>query len=188
VKLVYEKKFDGLTWIVDIQRSHWDDAAQAQFTLNCGVFIPGVTSLYLNRPDRIRIDTTDCCVHVRIGMLAKDKLDKWWELRADDNVTAMDREIGKEVSDRLTQHVLPFFTRFQTPEQVLRFLTNPRTKEDEHIFPEASAIAFCYAAALASLLRSSQSVEEFLARAVKASQGSPIEDIILGFRNRLHAK
>lgn len=175
----------GVAWVLDIERSRWNDTLESQFTVNCGVFIAGVTSLYFNRPERLRVGTIDCCIHVRLGMLAADRLDKWWKLRVDDDVAAADQRIGKELAERLTQHVFPFFDHFQNPDQVLQFLTRPRTMKEEQIWPPAGAIAFCYAAALASLLERPQDVAECFRNAIKASQGSPIEEGVLSMRDRI---
>src|SRR5258708_29161951 len=66
VKHGYEKKMEGLVWLLEIQRSRWNDAVEAQFTINCGIFVPGVVSRYVNQPERTRIDSTGCCIHARI--------------------------------------------------------------------------------------------------------------------------
>lgn len=185
-KHVYEKKLEGLSWLVEIQQSRWNDGVESQFTVNCGVFIPGIMPLYLDRPERSRLDITDCCVHVRIGALAKDRLDKWWKLRIKDDTSVTDYEVGKELTERLSKDAFPFFSRFQNPEQVLRFLTNARSKEDKSVWPQAATIAYCYAAVLASLLKKSQSVQEYLEKAITASQGCPVEQLVARLTNRLN--
>ncbi len=168
---VYIKGVTDLSWIVEIQRSRWNDAVESEFTFNCGVFVPAVTSVYLNRPERDRIDSTDCCVWSRIGMLAEDKRDKWWKLRADDDAGSVDHETGKELVKRLTEHAFPFFSRFQTTDQVFTFLTCSRIREDKQIWPTATAVAFCYAAAMAaSSLKKPKDIAECLERAAIESK------------------
>ena len=185
---VYERRVGDTAWIVDVQWSRWKSTDRAEFTLNCGVFVAGVTSVYFNRPDPSRIQVTDCCIHTRIGMLAEDKLDKWWRFQADDVAAQVDRSIGEEASSRLRAHVIPFLNRFQTPQDALEFLVTPRPKEDKHVWPQSPAIAFCYAATIASLLGRREDLATYLERATEAGRGSPIEDVVLRVRDHLQAR
>jgi hypothetical protein len=184
-KRSYEKQLDGLSWLVEVQHSHWHDATESQFTVNCGVYIPGVVSAYLNRPERRIIDSTDCCIHQRIGLLAEQQRDKWWELRFDDDCHAVDPQIGIDFRDRMSRHVFPFFDRFQFIEQVWQFLVCPRTKADRIIWPQSDGIALCYAAALASLSKRMDDVAACLDKAARIEVGSPIEEFVQRLKDRL---
>jgi hypothetical protein len=187
-KDTYTKELDHLTWVIDIQRSRWSDVEEAQFTMNCGVFLPAVTSVYLDRPEATNIGLTDCCVHARLGMLTEDRLDKWWKFRADDEVATTDRLIAGEISAALTEHVIPFLGRFQSEAEVLRFLARPRTERDKHVWPQNPAIAFCYAAIIASRLQRRRDATTYLESARDAALGSPIESIVKRLEHRLQTE
>ena len=146
---VYLRELSDLTWLIDIQESRWNSDDDVQFTINCGVYVPGATSIYNNRSESRRIDMTDCCVHTRVGMLAHDRLDKWWVLRSVD-AGNVDSGIGEDIVLRLTRDVIPFLNRFVTTDNVLTFLTNSRDDKDRYIWPREPVACLCFAACIAA--------------------------------------
>lgn len=186
-KDVYQKELPNLAWIIDVQRSRWSDASEAQFTLNCGVFVPGVISTYTNRPERAQVDSVDCCIRTRIGLLSNQMRDKWWTLSKSDNFAIVDRENGAEVAKLLVECALPFLYRFETLDNVLRFLTIPRSPQDKSVWPQAVAVAYSYAAVIASKMNRANDVATALEMAMAASKGSPAEEFVIRLRERLTA-
>ena len=182
---IYERWIGDTAWIIDTQWGRWKSDERAEFTVNCGIFVAGVTSIYFNRPEPSRIQVTDCCIHSRIGMLADDKLDKWWRFQAEDVAVTVDCSIGEEMCSRLREHTMPFLNRLQTPRDVLEFLVTPRTKENKQVWPQSPAISLCYAASIALLLGRRQDMVTCLKRAAEAAQGSPVEDAVLRVRDHL---
>ena len=77
---VYVAEHGEVTWLVDVQKSQWNDRNEAQFTVNGGVYVPGVVSGYSRRPDPAEPKMVDCCLSVRIGMLDESRVDKWWKI------------------------------------------------------------------------------------------------------------
>ncbi|MEZ5345226.1 MAG: DUF4304 domain-containing protein [Pyrinomonadaceae bacterium] len=43
---VYSRVTGGITWLIEVQRSQWNDQSELRFTLNVGVYVPGVWSTY----------------------------------------------------------------------------------------------------------------------------------------------
>jgi hypothetical protein len=187
-KNVYERRFSEMAWVVDIQWGQFKNAVDADWTLNCGVFVEGVTSAYFDRPDPKQAQLLDCCIQTRVGMLSQGRTDKWWRLQSSDEAATVDQQIGEDVSSRIRADCLPFLKRFLTSNDVLDFLVAPRKKELQHVWPQSKAIAFSYAAAIASHLKNQREMEAFLQSAIEESKGSPIEDIVLRLQKKLNTE
>ena len=185
-KTVYERRFSEMAWVVDIQWGQFKNAVDAEWTLNCGVFVEGVTLAYFNRPDPKQAQLMDCCIQTRVGMLAQGTRDKWWRLKSSDDAVTVDQQIGEDISSRIRADCLPFLKRFLTPNEVLDFLVTPRKKELQHVWPQSKAIAFLYAAAIASHLKNQREMEAFLQTAIEESKGFPIEDVVLRLRKEFN--
>ena len=64
---VYVSERGDVSWVVHVQRSRWNDETEAQFTINEGIYTPGVVGAYLGRPEPSALKLVDCCLSVRIG-------------------------------------------------------------------------------------------------------------------------
>lgn len=176
---IFVRRLEEVFWVIDLQWSRFKSASSGEFTLNCGVFVPGVTSIYFNRAEPTDVKLVDCCIQTRIGMLADDKLDKWWRLQLEDVAEQFDVSVGEEVSSRLEAHVIPFLKRFHSKAEVLSFLVSPRPTKFREVWPQNPTIAYCYAAIIASSLGKSTEAMEYIQEATSTSKGSPIEDVVL---------
>ena len=54
-----------LTWILAIQKSRWNSLEEGLFTLNCGVYFPGLQGLYANKKEAGNPRIEDCAVYAR---------------------------------------------------------------------------------------------------------------------------
>ena len=185
---VYERRFYEMSWVIDIQWGQFKNAVDAEWTLNCGVFVEGVTSAYFNRPDPKQAQLLDCCIQTRVGMLAQGTRDKWWRLQSSDDAATVDQQNGEDASSRIRADCLPFLKRFLNPNVVLDFLVAPRKKELQHVWTQSKAIAFSYAAAIAFHLKNLREMGTFLHSAIEESKGSPNEDIVLRLQKRLNTE
>ena len=186
---VYERLGAGVKWYVGVQRERWTTRKMSDFTLNCGVYVPGYWALYGNGSEPSRIEPASCCLQARVGMLEEDKSERWWELHPEDDTASVDRAIGKDVLSRLKRHVLPFLERFQSPQDVLRFLEEPRPPEYKYVDPRVEAAALCEAAVLAALLGLSEKSLELIERAlvVRRKCPAPAREWFEVVRTRLQA-
>ena len=107
--------------MIDVYRNPLKTPHKSDFTLECGVYVPRLMSIYMNRSEPRRIDIGYCCIAARIGRLAEDGEDVWWDLLPEDDATAVDGNIGDDVSLRLQTDAMRFFGRFKTPQDVLTF-------------------------------------------------------------------
>jgi hypothetical protein len=181
---VYENNLIDLTWFVNIQKSRWNDETECQFTLNCGVFIPGVLSKYANviEPAKPKID--HCCCAARIGMLTPEKLDKWWKIKKNESDSA-DDEIGQDIKFMINQFVIPFLNKFTAPMKVADFLSDDFDDKYKQIFPTSKAQRLAYAAIIYSLIGERQKALDILDFAIAVSIKTPINETITDLKNKL---
>jgi len=169
----YSHKLDELTWVIEVERSGFNDPTQARFTIACGVFIPGVVSRYVGKEDPTRPSYPDCTLFSRLGWLASDQLDTWWTLSIVDDAPRVDAEIGRDIIERLGRDGLPFLHRFQTRVEVLDFLIGPRDKRDRRIDPGEGAIPLIYASILSLLMGDEAHSHALWDKAVEAAAKAP---------------
>lgn len=172
-KNCYSRKLDELTWVIEVERSGFNDPTQARFTANCSVFVPGVVSRYLGKEDPVRPSYPDSVLHSRLGWLAEDQLDTWWTLSIVDEASQVDAEIGGDIVERLRQDGLPFLQQFQTRTEVLDFLVEPRKESDRRIDPGEGTTSLVYASILSLLMGNEARSHALWDKAVKAAAKGP---------------
>jgi Domain of unknown function (DUF4304) len=177
---LYTHEAGNVTRMVEVQRSRWNDQDEVSFTLNCGIHVPGVTSIFRGNPEPKRPKMADCCISVRVGMLGASKLDIWWKLSANDD-PAQDVQVAEEIASVTTSLVLPFLDRLQSAEQVAQFLSRDRGPRDEFVEPRAPALRHAYAAVLWARLGAIEMAHECLNRAQSVSRKTPLEEVVARF-------
>jgi hypothetical protein len=181
----YARQLQHLRWIVEIQRSSWNSEDQAEFTVECGVYVPGLMGIYGDRAEPESIDVTWCCLRQRLGSLSPERRDVWWRLRADDDAVVVDARIAEDIVTRMGRDAVPFLQRFVTPRDVAEFLTAPRSEEDRMVSPIAKSICLAYAAILSSMGGDVEAASVALDAAVAASRRKPNEEFLRRLRDRL---
>jgi hypothetical protein len=113
---------DGLVHVVSLQMGEYPigdyvlpglrESYYGRFTINLGVFLPGVGSIEQNRaaPDFLR--EYHCDIRARLGVLARSE-DVWWDL---DHAIP---ETAAEVVHLMDAFGIPFLEQFETPAAVL---------------------------------------------------------------------
>lgn len=162
----------SLQHVVEVQRSQWNTSTDRQFTLNCGVFVPGVVSVFRDAADPRVPSLGDCCMFVRVGMLAKAHLDIWWPMPGD-TVDGSDEAVREEVRVALSQLVFPFLGRFRDETAVEAFLAADPTPDLLYVEPRAPALRLSYAGLL-QLKRGSEACQSTLARAAEEARNGPL--------------
>lgn len=176
-QLIYSCDFDGLSWLVNIQKSRWNDQEEAQFTVNCGVYISGVLSVYANMSEPAKPKIEHCCCSARIGMLTPEKKDIWWKLTSGDS-DAVDGSVAQDLRSKIENVVLPFLNKFKSPQAVANFLSSDLGDEYNQVAPATKAQRFAYSAIIHSKLGNGDEAKRRLSTAIEASKKSPIENII----------
>ena len=99
-RLTYSYGFDELCWLVNIQKSQWNDQEESRFTVNCGVYIPNILSVYSNNISELTSPSImHCACSARIGMLMPEKIDIWWTLTLGDSAS-VDEDIAQDIRSK----------------------------------------------------------------------------------------
>src|SRR5262245_14086375 len=120
-------KGHGVTWFVDVQRSRENEADRAEFTVNVGVYRPGLVGCYLNRKEPKSPSLGFCCISARLGMLSAAQRDVWWVLESEDDAAIKDAQAVTDLTGRIQDDALPFFERFHADGDVQHFLEKAST-------------------------------------------------------------
>ncbi|MBI1922766.1 DUF4304 domain-containing protein [Candidatus Poribacteria bacterium] len=182
---IYELCRGELSWIIDVQRSRWNDTEEAQFTLNCGVYVKGVLSTYLDLPEPNAPTLPYCCISVRMGMLNVEKVDKWWKLCEDDDVESIDGRMGSEIQERIQWDVLPFLRQFKSLQDVVSYLKGLSSRNENFVSPRDKVGQFAYIGILYFFLGQYDACVAALAQAEQEAIGGPIEEHIRQLRARV---
>lgn len=182
--LNFVRQLPELAWIIDIQKSRWNTKDQVEFTLNCGVFIPDVISLYGGRDKPVPCSAAASCVSARLGSLKPDALDKWWRLSIGDRLPETDEKTVADVGSEIEQVLLPFLFRFRNQRDVIDFLESGYS-QFPFVWPRSDAIRLSYLAALYHMSGEKDRSMAAIARAQTEAERCPLESHIRDFRERL---
>ena len=166
--------------MIEVQFSSWSPKNADRFTLNCGVYVPGVTSVFWNKPEPQRPKLTDSSIYVRVGMLAPSRLDIWWEV-TNEGPSDNDARIQSEIRSALIDMALPFVGRFETEQQIARFLTEEPGEEDKLVEPRAAATRKVYAGILWRKLGDEAKCTVCLVEAMRQAGKTPLKPVVEKF-------
>jgi len=182
--LIYSRDVGELKWLIDIQKSRWNDESEAQFTLNFGVYVPGVLSTYANMPEPAKPKIEHCSCSARVGMLTSERKDKWWKLTSDDSQEVVD-EISQDLLSKIREIAVPFLSKFNSSLEVAEFLSSELSKEHSQISPQTNAQRLAFSGIIYSKLGDKTKASRVLDDAVEASIKSPIETVVRNVRGSL---
>ena len=171
-------------WCVEIQQSRWNIPDRLEFTLNVGVYVPGVMSLYLGGATETCIALEHCCIYARIGMLSEEKLDIWWSIERMVEEPVGDEVTGNDVQNAINSLGIPFLERFKSQDDVLAFLLEQPCR-GEYIQPQSGTIRLAYAAILLLLQGKYAQCQGTIDRAVLLGEKKPGSEHLLSLRKRL---
>jgi hypothetical protein len=162
----FKRKLESLSWMLNFQKSRWNTKDKCEFTVNCGIYIPGVRSfLDENWQDPKNPSTYDSLFHARLPQLAGEE-DKWWTVRAKLFSSSTDKKVLLDIVERIRRDALPFFESLRTLEDVISFMRDtPEKFSRVWVAAEEGRLQFC-----AILLRLSGRKDESLAAAREAAR------------------
>ncbi|WP_189410975.1 DUF4304 domain-containing protein [Neogemmobacter tilapiae] len=103
---------DGLTQVVQFQKSSFGSADEGQFAVNLGVAIPEVHRHFQPERPIDKVSDVDCHIQARLGMLATGGQDVWWP-------TQGAAGLRSEMEAILAKTGLPFLASFSRRDQIL---------------------------------------------------------------------
>lgn len=183
-RLNYAYGFDELCWLVNIQKSQWNDREESAFTVNCGVYIPGIVSVYANISEPTNPSIMHCACSARIGMLMPEKIDIWWTLTLGDSAS-VDEDIAQDIRCKIENVALPFLNKFKSSQSVADFLLSESGDKYKQVGPVAKTKRLAYSAIIYSRLNRHDEAKRILDIAIEASKDSPIEYIINQLSHKL---
>ena len=176
-QLIYSRNINEMCLLVDIQKSQWNNKSEMRFTMNCGVYIPGILPVYANISEPQKPKIEHCSCSIRIGMLTPDKKDIWWKINLDES-SSVDNDIAQEMSLLVENHIFPFLRKFGKPQCVAEFLSLNWKGQYDQASPISKAQRLAYSSIIYSKLGKDKKAEVTLNEAIEASKGSPLEDVI----------
>lgn len=185
IHMIYIRELEDLKWLIDVQKSLWNDAKEAQFTLNCGAYIPGVISTYSSKSTEPPVPKIEhCSCFTRVGSLTSEKKDLWWRI-TDSDSERVDRDIASDLKNKLETKIIPFLQNFSSPADVADFLCRSVDKENKEIFPLGAAQRLAYAGIIYWKHGDADRAQRTLNSAVEMSKKSPIEGIVETVKQKL---
>lgn len=180
----FVRECDDIHWVINVQTGRWNNVDEFEFTLNVGVYVPGLMRIFLDRKEPARIGIEACAIISRIGLLTEEKLDTWWNITKDNKWKPL-TDIALEIEELLKSKGLPFLERFRNKEAVATFLATKRNKDDIQIAPQSAAYSLTYAAIIFKLLSLEERSRNCIAKAIDLSRGSPAEETVRAIAARL---
>jgi Domain of unknown function (DUF4304) len=181
---LYRYDLKELSWLIDVQKSRWNTQEAAEFTVNFGVFVPGVIATYGNRTEPDTPGIHHCCIYGRVGDLTPDHLDKWWKVNAHDALPGADQLISADIRQHVEQYILPFEEGFRTRRDVVEYLESGYAKQPV-FWPSNEVIRFAYLGILYHLLGEQTKCRSMLERAANTKTKTALDDHIQELRDRL---
>jgi Domain of unknown function (DUF4304) len=170
--IVYTRDLHPIVNIVDVQQSFGNTLQAISFTLNCGIYVPGVKASFWNAPEPQKLCAANGIIDMRLGSALLGRIEQWWDLKTTDGLER-DAEIGLDIRLSLEQRAFPLFDRFREKRAIAEFLSQPRRKEDSPLFTYGEAYQRAYAAILWRMLGDQEQFNECLEQAVALSRKTP---------------
>lgn len=182
----YIKNMKNIVWVIDIQKSRWNDENELQFTFNCGIYFSALAFIYSNTPNSSIPRIAGCCIHSRIEMLSKSKLDKWWSLQQEIS-PGQNTVIIQEVEACIQSLVIPFLEKFNSINDILDFLKNERPVCYRSVYPQSKELCMIYIAIIYSLLGQQNKSFALLNEFIEDFPKSQLTSLIPAIKNRICA-
>jgi hypothetical protein len=131
-----------MNFLVDVQKSQWNDSSEAKFTLNFGIYIPDILCVYANRAATSKPKIEDCVCYGRASDISPIKVNSWWKLTVDDPMD-FDKNTGAQLMAQIENAVLPFFDQFKQVTDVAQYLESDNYPKQ--LLPITKAQRYAYA-------------------------------------------
>ena len=90
---------DSVIEVIDLQKSQWNDANEAKFAINLGLYWPSIHKAIKREAGDYPPKTWECTVQQRLGPLFSEGKDFWWKVTEDTDLDT----IGDEICNKLSR-------------------------------------------------------------------------------------
>lgn len=153
---------DGLLHDVAFQSSMWGSAAAGRFTINVGVTHPDMYHLFTGKPGPKHVSGAHWPIQERIGFLAPELRDVWWEVDERTDVAAL----GTQVAGVVAAYAVPFLDQFTSRESFGAYLDSGRAIGTPPLQLQIARalFAFCEGRSDAAVAKLNSTLEELAGR------------------------
>jgi hypothetical protein len=103
--------------VIDIQKSRWNDASGASFTVNLGLYWPTIQKA-ISRESQSKVPRIyECTVSTRLGPMFDDGRDFWWKVSSPVEI----EYVGSDVCTKLLEYGLPWISAGHDLSMTLEF-------------------------------------------------------------------
>ena len=93
----FHRSFSEIWQVVNVQASQGNIGANGKFTINLGIYHPGIAALAGRSLGAEKPKEYECIVRKRIGDLLPNKTDYWWEITPSTKAEELAKEVGAAV-------------------------------------------------------------------------------------------
>lgn len=111
---------EGWGKIVNFQKSAFYDKNHISFTINTGLYLAETEKFHCNQQSHEKFQEAMCLVRKRIGELADNRGDLWFDLNDDTDVLSL----AEPIEDLFKEYVIPYLDKINSRDDILRFLVN----------------------------------------------------------------
>ena len=105
-----------LTEVIAPQKSKWNEAQEAKFTVNLGVYWPSVQETLDRACKSFPPKEYECTLRQRLGPLFDQNRDFWWTVTPQSDVA----KIGMEVAEKIKVFALPWLYSASSLDEVVK--------------------------------------------------------------------
>ncbi len=172
---VYIRILPDVMHLMDIQQSDSNKKTAVSYTLNIGVYVPGVGATAFHGPTPTKFTAATGIIHARPGLLVDRRFDTWWDVTSGEDPTK-DDDVGRNMLAIVEEGAfLHFFDRFMNKKALAEFLENPRPKRYQTIFPLVDSRWYVFAGLIWDQLGDYDRCRACMAKAVEAAKGKRLE-------------
>jgi hypothetical protein len=173
--IVYSRVLADVLHLMDIQQSDSNRKTAVRFTLNIGVYVPGVQETIYGGAERKKFSAASGLNHGRPGLFTDRNFDTWWEVKAGEDL-AKDDDVGRNMLAVVEEGAFQyFFDRLMDRTSLAEFLEVPRSKRYKQMFPYVDSPCFVYAGLIWDQLGVYDKCRTCMVKAVEAAKGKRLE-------------
>ncbi|MBV1909430.1 MAG: DUF4304 domain-containing protein [Kangiellaceae bacterium] len=93
----FYREHSDRTEMINIQASQWNEGLEGKFTVNVGVYYPEISKLIDAPPVKGLPKEYDCTIRERIGLIAEENRDTWWNVNPDTDQDVVANDLASKV-------------------------------------------------------------------------------------------